>query len=251
MDSETLTSIGLTKGEADVYLTLLKLGNTSSGSIIKESKVSRSKVYDVLERLKQKGLVSSVIKENVQYFEAADPKRILDYLQLKKEDIEAKIESSRKIVQDLNKLKSLQLEKQEAKVYTGIEGLKTAYNEILEELQEGDEYLAFGLGLKEIKDEAVSLFLRKFHLRRAEKKVDARIIMHPDTGDFMNKFSGLGYYQYRFSESRFPTNIAVWKDSVLTLVWEDKPVAFIIRSRQVAQKYKDYFEKEWKTAGKR
>ena len=65
MNTETLVSIGLTKGEADVYLTLLKLGNTTSGKIIKESKVSRSKVYDVLERLKQKGLVTEIIKKNV------------------------------------------------------------------------------------------------------------------------------------------------------------------------------------------
>ena len=56
MNLKILEEIGLTKGEIKVYLTLLKIGNTTSGRIINESGVSRSKVYDVLERLKQKGL---------------------------------------------------------------------------------------------------------------------------------------------------------------------------------------------------
>ena len=250
MNTETLVSIGLTKGEADVYLTLLKLGNTTSGKIIKESNVSRSKVYDVLERLKQKGLVTEIIKKNVRNFEAADPKRIIDYLQIKKEDIENKIKDSKKVVHDLNKIKSFDLEKQEARVYTGIEGLKTIYNEMLDELQEGDEYLAFGIGKKEIQNEEISLFIKKFHMKRADKKANARIIMHPETRKEMNKFSKLKYYQYRYTDVKFPTNIAIWKDNVLTLVWQDKPIAFVIKSKQVEEKYKEYFEYIWKSAKK-
>ena len=42
----------------------------------------------------------------------------------------------------------------------------------------------------------------------------------------------------------------VWKDNVLTLVWEDKPIAFVIKSKQVAEKYKHYFEYIWKAAKK-
>ncbi len=200
MDTETLVDIGLTKGEADVYVTLLKLGNTTSGNIIKLSKVSRSKVYDVLERLKQKGLATEMIKENVRYFEAADPKRILDYLHIKKEDIEKKIKTSEKVVHNLTAMRNLQLEKQEVKVYIGIEGLKTIYNQILEELQKGDEYLAFGIGEPEIQREEIALFMRKFHMQRAEKKVRARILMHPEAKPGMSYFSTLKYYLYKYTK---------------------------------------------------
>src|SRR3989344_5278802 len=134
MNQKVLESIGLTRGEADVYLTLLKAGNTTSGLLIKESGVSRSKVYDVLERLKQKGLVTEVIKENTRYFEATNPSRITDYLNSKKAEIETSIIESKEFVSHLRKIQSTNLEKQEAKVYTGIEGLKTVYNEILQEL---------------------------------------------------------------------------------------------------------------------
>jgi HTH-type transcriptional regulator, sugar sensing transcriptional regulator len=76
MDIKTLQTIGLTKGEAKVYLTLMKTGSTTTGALITSSGVSRSKVYDVLERLKQKGLVTEVIKQNTRYFEGTNPKRI-------------------------------------------------------------------------------------------------------------------------------------------------------------------------------
>jgi HTH-type transcriptional regulator, sugar sensing transcriptional regulator len=55
-----LIQLGLTSGEARIYLSLLKLGSSKVGSIVKDSRVSYSKVYDVLERLITKGLVSYV-----------------------------------------------------------------------------------------------------------------------------------------------------------------------------------------------
>ena len=87
MDTENLERAGLTKTEADVYLVLLRLGTTSTGDVIKQGKVSRSKVYDVLERLKRRGLATEVTKNNVKYFEATDPDRIIDYLNVKKNEI--------------------------------------------------------------------------------------------------------------------------------------------------------------------
>jgi len=55
-----LIQLGLTSGEARIYLSLLKLGSSKVGSIVKDSRVSYSKVYDVLEGLITKGLVSYV-----------------------------------------------------------------------------------------------------------------------------------------------------------------------------------------------
>lgn len=174
---EILQSIGLTKGESEVYLCLLKVGNTTTGKLIDKSGVSRSKVYEVLERLKQKGLVTEMIKENIRYFEATSPSNIVDYVKEKKRDLNKKVKDAENLIPGLINLQKTHLEKQEAKIYTGIEGWKTVYNEILDNLKPGDEYLAFGIGPKELKDKRIERFFRKFHLRRAEKKIKARLIM--------------------------------------------------------------------------
>ena len=79
-----LTEIGLTKGQAKVYLALISLGQSSTGQIVKEAKVARSKVYEMLDKLIEKGLVNYVIKENTKYFDASNPSQISKYLKEKK-----------------------------------------------------------------------------------------------------------------------------------------------------------------------
>jgi sugar-specific transcriptional regulator TrmB len=70
MESIELTKLGLTEGEAKVYLALLKLGSSTVGPIVKKSKVAYSNIYEVLERLISKGLVSFIKKEKTKYFQA-------------------------------------------------------------------------------------------------------------------------------------------------------------------------------------
>ena len=65
MDTGLLESVGLTKSEAKVYLALLELGSSSKGPIVKRSGVASSKVYELLDKLIAKGLVSIVVKANV------------------------------------------------------------------------------------------------------------------------------------------------------------------------------------------
>lgn len=242
--------MGLTRGESKVYLALVKLGNTSTGDLIKYSGVSRSKVYDVLEKLKQKGLVSEVIKDKIRHFEASKPTRITEFLIEKRIEIENKIEESRKIAKEIINGQGKNSEKQESRVYIGLDGWKTVYNEILEELEYNDEYLAFGIGKKEISTEEVNLFIKKFHLKREEKKVPARIIMGLETKEEMMQFPDSRFYKSKFTDIKFPTNIAIYKDIVLTLVYSDKPIAFLIKSNQVADKYRRYFEYVWKISKK-
>ena len=48
---DELKKLGLTEGEASVYLALLKLNSSTVGAIVKDSGVSYSKIYEVLGRL--------------------------------------------------------------------------------------------------------------------------------------------------------------------------------------------------------
>src|SRR3989344_337750 len=64
MNEQLLEDIGLTKGEIKVYLTLLKLRETTTGKIIEEAQISSGKIYEILDKLIKKGLVSYIIKEH-------------------------------------------------------------------------------------------------------------------------------------------------------------------------------------------
>ena len=70
---QKLEKLGLTKGEAKVYLALLELGISTKSSIVRRSGVSPSIIYEILGKLTEKGLVSSVMVEGTRYYESNDP----------------------------------------------------------------------------------------------------------------------------------------------------------------------------------
>src|SRR3989338_6940485 len=107
MDETLLEKLGLTKGEIKVYLALNKLGESTIGPIGKESKVSKSKMYDILDRLIEKGLVGYITKDGTKYFMANDPHMILEYLERKESDL---TQTKKQIVREI--LPILMLQKQ-------------------------------------------------------------------------------------------------------------------------------------------
>ncbi|MEK6835454.1 MAG: helix-turn-helix domain-containing protein, partial [Nanoarchaeota archaeon] len=141
MEKELLMNLGLTDGEAKVYLALTKLGSSTVGPIVKEAKVAYSNIYEILNRLLEKGLISFIIKEKTKYFQVTSFSPLNEYLDKKEQKIEKEKLSLKKLIPDLERLQKLQ-EKQEAEVFIGFNGVKTAY----ERLMEGDnkeEYLFF------------------------------------------------------------------------------------------------------------
>src|SRR3989344_476843 len=143
MDLELLQEIGLTKAEIKVYLALLELGSSTTGPIIDKSGASSSKIYEILEKLMQKGLASFVIKSGTKYFEAAPPKRILEFLQEKQRRINEQTKQVESILPELELKQTLSKEKSETLVFKGMKGAETAFNDILT-LKKGEEVLALG-----------------------------------------------------------------------------------------------------------
>ncbi len=45
-----------------------------------------------------------------------------------------------------------------------------------------------------------------------------------------------------------PTGVIIFGNKVATIVWRETPTAFVIKSKQVADSYKKFFEDMWKIA---
>ena len=74
-----LQKIGLTDGEAKVYLALTEIGSSTVGPIVKKANVAYSNVYDILNRLIEKGIVSFILRNKTKYFQAASPRNLMDW----------------------------------------------------------------------------------------------------------------------------------------------------------------------------
>jgi len=248
MDSRILENIGFTKGEIKVYLALLELGNSTSGPIILNSGVARSKVYEILERLKEKGLVSESIQANTRYFQASDPERIMDYMKKQENELKKKEEDFKTLLPELKLKQQLIEEKQEVRIYVGYEGVKTWFSEVLSKMKKGDEYLAMTLSKQSWKSKSLSLFLMKFHQKRAEKGANAKILYHFKGEDVRNKFdfSKTGLYEIRQTNTVLPTGIGIFQDTVVTLTWGETPKIFAIVCKENAEQYRNFFYDIWK-----
>ena len=244
-----LEAIGLTKGEINVYLALLELGSSSTGKMTKKSGVSGSKVYEVLDRLIQKGLVSSVIKNNVQHFEASNPHKILTYLDEKQEQIE----EERKTVKDiLPKLlaKSQGKQPSAAKIFVGWEGLKTANEDILNSLSEGEEWLSMGLSEQPTSWE---MYFNKKQVERAKKGIVHKHLLNKKYQELYENRKQLNLTEFRFlpENVEMPMSTEIYKDKIaFFILLKEDPMAIIIESKTVYDSFKKYFKILWKQSEK-
>jgi sugar-specific transcriptional regulator TrmB len=89
-DIEILNSLGLSVSEAKVFFTLFKLGTAAAGTVSKSSGVAREFVYQVLPKLRKKGLVEEIISKPKK-FKAIPIKEAYTILLKRKEEENRKL----------------------------------------------------------------------------------------------------------------------------------------------------------------
>lgn len=250
MDTTPLERIGLTSSEIKVYLALLRLGQTTAGPIVDEAQVTRSKIYDILQRLKQKGLVSHIIKEKTKYFSAADPHNIITYLDKKEAQIKQDKKEITKILSTLLAEQSLAQEKKIAEVYIGMRGMENAFNTIAQEFDRGEPYYAFGAGQGE-EAKYIQLFFAKFHSKRAKKHVKSYIIFNRTSKGLFKSQEQSPFVEVRYLDIATPTAINLYKDYVIIAIITKQPITLLIKNKEVADSFKHYFNIMWKIATKK
>jgi sugar-specific transcriptional regulator TrmB len=243
-DISVLQEMGLSEAEAKVYLALLDSGSTTAGLVIKKAGLHRATTYQILNRLQEKGLVSAIIKGKKQYFEATDPKRLLDALK----------ERETRLKQALPNLEGLYMaakEKQEVTVYSGVGGLRTVLERALDEMGKGGEYLDFGVaGLFR---ETMGPFWHVWQKRKVEQKIRCKVIFNEEVKVKKPEVLREYYGEARFHPKEYAslTDTFIYNDTVMLLLWTAKPpLAIVIKNSENAKSYRNQFALMWKQAKK-
>jgi len=247
MYEDLLKKIGLTEGETKVYLALLELGPSTVGPIVKKSGIAYSNIYEVLQRLAEKGLVSFVKREKTKYFQAYSPEKLMDYVGKQEGEIQKQKSELQKIVPLLKKMAEVTGEKLEAEVYTGMKGVFSAFEKMARYYEVGEDYLFLYNDEPGILEMTDSFFIK---LDPLNKKVNLKMqgISQPTykKSKFVKKIQK--YMQMRYVDMPLPANVDICKDKLLFVSWSSKPVAFLIHSTDMADKFKKYFNEIWKIA---
>jgi len=248
MDVKALEDIGLTPGEIKVYLALLKIGQSSAGAITKESQVSRSKLYSILDKLARKGLVGHVLKGQISYFKAMEPKRILDYIDEKDRKLNQQREMIKKMLPGLEARQEQGKSKTEAVLYEGIKAIKNYYLNILDDLSSGESYYVLGVNYGENKP-GVKEFFENYHRQRAKKNIRVKMLANPDARQKLVD-STLKKAEIRYLPQDLLSNMIVvfYKTKSFIFFLSEEPVGFLMNNEEVTKGFKTYFDTFWKMA---
>lgn len=246
MEIGILEGIGLTKGEAKVYLALFELGPSTTGPIAKKAKISPSKVYPILDRLIEKSLVGFIIKGKIKYFEAASPQKLLGFLKNKKRYIE----EQEKIVNSiLSKFPTPKNTETRAFLYNGIESIKNMYDEIYSILKKGDEYIAYGIsGSPSLR--GANAFFQDWQIKRGKKGIKGKIVYEYNAMDIAKKRTKAPLTEVKILPKTFktPAGINIYGNKTAIILWVDNPLLIIIESSEIAQSFREYFKIIWTLA---
>jgi sugar-specific transcriptional regulator TrmB len=243
---EELKLLGLNDVDIKVYLTLLKLGQSSAAQIAEKAEVNRASIYDVLERLEKEGLVSHIIKDFIKLFSAAEPKTIVQSLEYKKKKISD-------ILPELEKVKGSSTGVSRTEIFTGQKGMQTILNTILEEKE------IFVMGASRKTREVMPFFMEKWMKERAKRKIKVKILYN-DTEEVRKsvkksrEYLGVNQgWDYRFLHIDYssPIMTVIFGNKVMLGIWKkDYPSAILIENKEIAETYKQYVLSLWKIAKK-
>lgn len=247
---QVLKELGLTHSEIRVYLALLDLGDSTRGDIVNKSGIAGSKIYDILEKLKEKGLVSIYDQNRIRHFKPINPKQILNYIEGKKEEIH-KIEQDAKSILPTLLLKfTSSTKEQEVELLSGLKGLEILFREQVEILGAGEICYVIG-GTKGTQEEPIVAFFQKIHLLREGKKIKTKMLYNLRQKTATERFYSSNKYPHtetRYIKHTSPVAINVYKDRTVIIIFSGAITAIHIKSDDVAQSFKEYFELLWKQA---
>jgi len=246
---ELLKQIGLTSSESKVYLALLEIGEAKASQILEKARFNSGRIYDVLNSLKNKGLVSEIIKEKVKLFVPSPPERILDFLNDKEEEIKQNITKINNIIPQLDsKYKHLK-QKTNVEVFLGIDGMKTAYTLLFKESEKTKELNVYGIvSKKHYQKKTIDMLRYYVYKKRRDLKLTTKKLISEEARTenlYKEDNSILRYLPYPSM-----TGIEILGDYVLIQFFQDPIIMILIRNKSIAEDYRSMFKFLWKVAKK-
>jgi predicted transcriptional regulator len=235
-----LQALGLTKTEAQLYLTSLELGPVSAIQLGQKLGLSRQLMYNLLPNLIEQGFIKQITIGKRHYFQAVSP----DVLGDKVKQLQAEVAAA---IPDLKKQQVTSVAVPHITVYDSPLGMREWYRFFMKEAKRGGAKLVFST-------EAGWLDLdREFYNRFAEFEKEKGIlnrIIAPDTpeahkvADTLN----LGDNVYRFASEGWGGDNAkwIWRNQVVLLTIRGKATNMVvIESTDMANVERFAFERVW------
>ncbi len=235
-EEEILGKIGMEEREAKIYLILLRLGSSTATKLSEEANIDRTTIYDILNRLINKSIVSYVIKDNIKYFAPVDPQHLLKELQEKEEEL-------KEIMPRLLSLAESTKEKTAVEVFKGKTGIIAVFKMVLRDKK---DYLFVG-ALHEI-SETIPISVYKFLKEAYSLKLDGKLLCEEGFGDHDTDIVGKNETYRIVSKTFTSTTTLIWGNKTAFFVFTEPCYTILIEGKEIADRHKLYFDHLWRQA---
>jgi len=230
---QELINYGLSDKEANVYLICLKTGQATANRIAELSNLARSTTYDILDRLRSLGLVTTCVTDNKTQFIANNPEVLLTSLSERKHAIESILPS----LKDIHKKVE---DKPQAEVFQGKIAIIKIFDEILNNAKELKVIGSQGNAL-----EKIGYHPEKFRIKRLEKKIRIKQIL--EISKESKQIKNDKYTEVRFLKSLNESKeaIFIFDDYVYHIILQYEISAIKIKSKDHAKAIELMFDSLW------
>src|SRR3989344_4779824 len=246
---KNLNILGLANEEAELYLLLTARDAFSVLGLSKESRIPRTTVYRICQKLVEKKFAEWIVDEyNFKKVRAVRPSKLTSLIAESKSVLETK-EKSLQNLQTMIADTPGKIPRTQVRFYEGKEGMQQVMWNALSAEKEIIGYSVYGR--REVVGEAFnSKFVEEFRLR----KLRDRTVINEEGSEYLKKYFSPAWHQQNAGDmrllpkSRFfiKGDITIYNNIYAVCFWrEGEVVAFEIESPLFVQNLKSIFEILW------
>jgi len=244
---DQLKELGLSEGQIAVYSAVLELGTGSLNSIQEKTGIERRNIYDILNKLIEKGYISYIEEQKRRVYQCTHPNK-------NKEEIYTKQEALEKLEKQMPQIKELfNVSKPEvrAEVYRGNEAIKAFLEEALN--YPDSHWMGGNSGI----EQRAGGDMKRWFAHWMQRRIEKGHIMHDlvDNGTYLEglepekiEMHKKNLYKYCELPKDFssPLVMVMYGNKLAQIVWSEKSFAFVLEYDEIKEAYMKYFNYFWK-----
>jgi len=246
MTIELLRELGLSNGEISVYNALLDTGKAQLSKIQEKTGIERANIYTILNKLIERGLVSYIIENKKRHFQPTNPHQLISHIEEQKNKLDSTQKKIEKELPQLMKRFTAPKTKVSAEIFSGPEGIKAAWNEMLD----ANEIRWIGAGRYVPK--MYPAFFAQWNKKRIKNKIPVHNILRYEMRGEIKKpweYEEMKFLPKEFSQT--PVVINIYGNKVAHSMYGQSKTIFVMESEELAQSYRAYFNYLWKNVAKK
>jgi len=236
---KALSNYGLSDEEIKVYLAILSLGGATVREIASTTKIKRTTIYLIAERLMSKGIMGEYKAKYGTHYIVQTPKALLTKL----EDVKTEIEA---VMPQLKAIEKKELHEPNIKFYKGREGYLTILNDSLEGYSHEVLYLGSAQELNKIITERY--VTGRYIPARLKKKITFKELVFPDKfSQELKKKDSQELRQTKFLPKNyiFNANMLIYADKVAYFTSRRELISVLVESKDITEMERKKFQLLW------